>query len=219
MCHSTRLTQYLDLGFTPLADAFLTKYQLDNPEMYYPLRVNICEDCGLSQLSYVVDPEVLYQRNYPYESSTTKTGRDHYHGMAASITDRFQLTANDYAIDVGSNVGVLLQGFKNKGVRVLGVDPATDMAQIANNNGIQTIPTFFAQSTVADIQKIVPKAQVITGTNVFAHIDDLDNFMNTVDALLGDKGILVIEAPTFLQSCPAFRIRHHLPRACQLCFC
>ena len=199
MCHSRKLTQYLDLGSTPLADAFLTKYQLDNPEIYYPLRVNTCEECGLSQLTYVAEPEVLYQRNYPYESSTTKTGRDHYHGMAASISDRFNLTEKDTAIDVGSNVGVLLQGFKNKGVQVLGVDPATDMAQIANNNGIRTIPTFFAQSTIEDIQKIVKKAKVITGTNVFAHIDDLDDFMATVEVILDEKGVLVIEAPTLLE--------------------
>src|SRR3989338_9574046 len=198
MCHSKNMKTYLDLGFTPLADAFLTKYQLDNPEVFYPLKANLCMDCGLSQLGYVVAPEVLYQRNYTYESSTTRTGREHFYKMGESITRRFGLGEKDYAIDVGSNVGVLLTGFKNCGVKVLGVDPATDMAQIANNNGIQTIPTFFCQQTVADIKNVCELAQVITGTNVFAHIDDLDDFMMTVKAILDPKGALVLEVPSFL---------------------
>lgn len=199
MCHSTKLEGYLDLGFTPLADAFLTKYQLDNPETFYPLRVSVCCDCGHSQLTYVVTPEVLYQRNYPYESSTTQTGRDHYHEMGEYLSKRFRLKEHDWVIDVGSNVGVLLAGFQKTGVKVLGVDPATDMAQIANNNGILTLPTFFGSQTVNDIKVECSSAKVITGTNVFAHIDDLDDFMKTVDKVLDDEGVLVIEVPHFLE--------------------
>jgi SAM-dependent methyltransferase len=189
----------LDLGFTPLADAFLTADLLNHPEVFYPLKVNVCQKCGLSQLSFIVDPQILYQRNYPYESSTTKTGRDHFYAMAARITDRFKLTQDDHAIDVGSNVGVLLTGFKMKGVQVLGVDPATDMAKIANDNGIKTIATFFSEKTVEEILKECPVAKVITGTNVFAHINDLDDFMKAVDRILDKDGVLVIEAPHFLE--------------------
>lgn len=199
MCHSTELKCYLDLGFTPLADAFLTKDQLNDPEVFYPLKVNVCMNCGLSQLGFVVEPQILYQRNYPYESSTTRTGREHFHNMAASIVKRFGLTQHDFAIDVGSNVGVLLTGFKNNGTQVLGVDPATDMAKIANDNGLRTIPTFFSKKTVAEIQKVCRVAKVITGTNVFAHVDDLDDFMQAVDVILDKKGILVIEAPHCLE--------------------
>lgn len=199
MCRTESLACFLDLGFTPLADAFLTKEQLNEPEVFYPLTVNVCQNCGLHQLGYVVEPQILYQRNYPYESSTTRTGREHFHSMAASIVDRFGLKPEDVAIDVGSNVGVLLTGFKNKGVQVLGIDPATDMAKIANDSGIRTIPTFFSHRTVEEIRKITPVAKVITGTNVFAHIDDLDDFMKAVEATLDPSGVLVIEAPHALE--------------------
>lgn len=199
ICKSKEMFCYLDLGFTPLADAFLTEELLNSPEVFYPLRVNCCKKCGLHQLTYVVEPQILYQRNYPYESSTTKTGRDHFHSMAAGIVDRFNVGKDEYAIDVGSNVGVLLTGFKMKGTKVLGVDPATDMAAIANKNGIPTIPTFFSKKTVEEIKKKCPVAKVITGTNVFAHIDDLDDFMAAVDTLLDKDGVLVIEAPHCLE--------------------
>jgi SAM-dependent methyltransferase len=119
--------------------------------------------------------------------------------MAASIADRFKLKADDTVIDVGSNVGVLLTGFKNKGVRVLGVDPAGDMAKIANDNGIPTLTAFFSIHMMEELRKACPVAKVITGTNVCAHINDLDDFMQAVEMILDRDGILVIEAPHFLE--------------------
>src|SRR5688500_12800123 len=91
MCSSTRLRQFLDMGFAPLADGFLRPDQLLEPETHYPLKVAQCEDCGLAQLTYVVSPEVLYRHDYPYESSITQAGREHWAEFAATVTRMFGL--------------------------------------------------------------------------------------------------------------------------------
>src|SRR3989344_6921451 len=108
MCKSDKLEKFLDLGFTPTSDGFLREEQLNEPETYYPLNVYICHNCGLMQLGYVVSPDVLYRRNYLYESSTTKTGREHFLEMSEYICKRFRVPPSSLVIDIGSNVGVLL---------------------------------------------------------------------------------------------------------------
>lgn len=195
MCKSTRLYPFLDLGHTPPADEFKTKRQLDEPEIYYPLKVVVCDDCGLVQLSYVVRRETLFQKDYPYESSTTSTGKLHWEGFAKRVTSRFRLGAEDLAVDIGSNVGVLLQAFKDCGTRVCGVDPAPNIVEIANRNGIPTICDFFGMDSVRKVADGYGRAAVITGTNVFAHVDDLDAFIYAVKQLLTSSGVLVIEVP------------------------
>lgn len=197
MCLSDKLTEYLDLGFTPLADRFLTERQLHEEEVYYPLRVALCEKCGLSQLDYIVPPERMYDLGYAYESSTTDTGREHFYGMAKSIFDRFQFKAGTLAVDLGSNVGVLLQGFKNCGMDVMGIDPSPGVVQTAIQNGIETVTAFFGEDAVDYVLDKKGKAAIVTGTNVFAHIHNLDAFMSSLERLVTKKGVLVIEAPYF----------------------
>lgn len=197
MCHGEKLTEYLNLGFTPLADRFLNERQLHDEEVYYPLRVVVCENCGLSQLDYVVPPERMYDLGYAYESSTTKTGTAHFHGMAKSIFERFKFKKGALAVDCGSNVGILLQGFKNCGMEVMGIDPSPGVVATAIANGIDTVTAFFGDDAVDFVLDKKGKASVITGTNVFAHIHDLDAFMKAADRLLAEKGVLVIEAPYF----------------------
>ena len=195
MCKSNRLEKFLDLGFTPPSDSFLTKEDLKEPETHYPLEVYLCHGCGLMQLGYVVSPIILYQANYPYEASTTRTGQEHFRDMAKSICERFQISSGSLIVDVGSNVGVLLSGFKSQGMKVLGVDPAKNMADIANVNGIETIPDFFSSDIAHKIINEKGQASVITATNAFAHIDDLDDVMRAVDILLNERGVFIVEAP------------------------
>lgn len=92
ICHNEKLIKFLDLGFTPLADDFLSPHRLQEPEVYYPLQVFICPDCSLVQLGYAVPPEILFQRDYPYASSMTKTGMEHFHSLAKEASSRFGLT-------------------------------------------------------------------------------------------------------------------------------
>jgi len=195
MCESKNITKFLDLGFSALSDNFLTSEQLNLPETTYPLNVFICNECGLFQLGYVVQADLMFNENYPYDSSTTKTGREHFNSMAFEICDKFNLMKNSFVIDVGSNAGVLLKGFKSKGIRVLGIEPSSNVAKIAKKQGIETLIEFFSSKLVNKILEKYGKASVITGTNVFAHIDDLHDFVKTCDKLLKDEGIIVIEAP------------------------
>ena len=142
-CISNSLFKFLDLGFHPPSDQFREKEQLHSAVLFYPLDVFLCEDCGFVQLGYVVPPEILYQDNYPYESSTTETGKKHYHDFAESVVKEFNFGANDLAVDIGSNVGVLLEGFKLMGLKICGVDPAPNICEIAESRGVPTINDFF----------------------------------------------------------------------------
>jgi len=195
VCHCESLTKFLDLGFTPLADNFLSPYKLQQPETYYPLEVFVCDNCSLVQLGYVVPPRVLFQRGYPYVSSTTATGRAHFHSLAREISSRFGLGSGDLVVDIGSNVGLLLQGFKRQGVAVLGIEPATNICEIARSNGIETINEFFSEELALKIVKAKGKAKAVTGTNVVAHIDNHHALVKALDILLGERGVFVFEAP------------------------
>ena len=198
MCQSNDLQKFLDLGFTPPADQFLRRDQLREPETHFPLEVCICNNCGLIQLNYVVSPEVLYRNDYPYESSTTKTGRAHWANFAERVVSYLNLGYDDLVVDIGSNVGVLLGEFKKLGTKVEGVDPAPNIVMVAHERGIDTICDFFNEESVDKILRIKGKASVITGTNVFAHIEDLDTLMKNIKKLLTDKGVFIFEAPYFI---------------------
>lgn len=198
MCKSTQLAPILDLGSQPHSDDFLDAARLRDVECLYPLRLVICEECGLIQIDYYVDPRILYQTNYVYESSTTTTGTRHYAAMAHAVASRLGSDEGKKVIDIGSNVGVLLQAFKDLGFTVLGIDPAQRAAQTANDAGIRTLNEFFTADLAARIREAEGTADVITGTNVFAHIHDLADAVDGMRHLLAHDGLIVIEAPSAL---------------------
>lgn len=195
MCQSRRLHNFLDLGFAPPSDALLTRDELQEPEVFFPLQVQQCKDCGLTQTVYAVDPALMYGDKYKYESSMTQTGMSHFFKMAASITDRCEIKPGSLVIDIGSNVGVLLEGFQKKGMKVLGIDPAPRIVRIANARGIETWQEFMRPEVARRIVQEKGRAQVVTGTNVFAHIDDKPGLIEALDLLLEASGIFVIEVP------------------------
>ena len=197
ICGSSELFKFLDLGFSPPADQFLRPSQLNAPETYYPLEVLMCENCALAQLSYVVPGEVLYRRDYPYESSITKSGQLHWDEFAENVSKAYNIKSTDLVVDIGSNVGVLLESFKKIGCNVLGIDPATNIVRIAEKRGIETWDEFFAPDIASRIVEEKGYAKIITGTNVLAHVDDLDKFMESVNTLLDNNGIFIFEAPYF----------------------
>lgn len=198
LCLARDLELYLDLGHTPPSDRFISSEKLHEPEIHYPLKVLLCRNCGLSQLNYTVDPKILYQEDYPYDSSVTKTGVAYYHRFAESVAKKLGLNKKDLVVDVGSNTGVLLEGFrKYGGVRILGVEPAPNIAKIANRRGIRTISDFFTPRVARQIRKKYGRANVIVGTNVFAHIFDHYEFMEAVKILIRRDGVFIFESPHF----------------------
>ncbi|MEK6872939.1 MAG: methyltransferase domain-containing protein [Nanoarchaeota archaeon] len=198
MCESNDLYIFLDLGFLPPADRILSKEHLDEPEIHFPLKVAQCQNCGLTQLTYVVNPEILYGETYSYESSITEAGKKHFFDMAEYLFNKFNLSTDDLVVDIGSNVGVLLEGFKKIGCRVLGIDYAPRIVEIANRRGIETWKALMNVEVAAMALRKKGRAKIITATNVFAHIDDKDELIKSVKILLDHNGILVIEAPYFV---------------------
>jgi SAM-dependent methyltransferase len=187
MCQSKNLKQWLDLGLHPHSDHF---HKEKEAEMFYPLGVSVCEDCGLNQLTYIVAKEELYLKDYLYESSITKTADAHWTEFAKTVSSKIFNVNSGLVIDVGGNDGTLLMKFKERGWKVLNVDPTPEATQIAIDRGIETRQEFFGQSEY-------PKADLIIGANVFAHIDDLDTFIERVKDTLVEEGTFVFESPYF----------------------
>jgi len=199
MCNNNALELFLDLGFVPLVDRFLSFEELNHPEKFYPLNVHLCKKCGLAQLGYLVPPKELFNVNYAYESGTTEGRRKNHSKLASYVCKEFKISKNSLIIDIGSNVGILLECFKKEGMKVLGIDASKNVVKIANSKGIQTICGFFDDKLVQKIISDKQKAQVVTATNLFAHIQDYDSFMIALKKLLDENGIFVLQVPHFLQ--------------------
>jgi 2-polyprenyl-3-methyl-5-hydroxy-6-metoxy-1,4-benzoquinol methylase len=199
LCGSANLALILDLGFHPLADSFLKKEELLQPEATYPLQVLMCESCGHAMNSYVVPPTARYQdHDYSYDSSNSRVSIEHFKEMARDVAERVGVTGGDLVVDIGSSVGTLLQAFKDQtGANILGVEPAHNIAALAGKNNIPTINDFWNDAAVVEVLK-VGKAKAITITNAFNHISDLDDFMRNIVRTLAPDGALVIEAPYLL---------------------
>ncbi len=190
-CSNTDLKKFLSLGTTPLANNFLTEQQLQQEERF-PLELCFCDTCKLVQLSHVVPPEVMF-KNYVYVTSTTNTFKVHFTAMAKELTDEFKLQKTSLAVDIGSNDGLLLKGFQQWGVQTIGVEPAGNIAVIAEKDGVETINDFFNEAAVRQIIARKGHADIITANNVFAHINDISDVIRNVDLLLKPEGVFVIE--------------------------
>lgn len=194
ICNSMRLYQFLSLGSMPIPNGFLTKSDLKKSEPRYPLSVFVCEDCSLVQLTHVVPAHIMF-RNYLYIPSTSSTMIEHFKSMAQDIVQTLKLKPQSLVIDIGSNDGTLLGNFKDNEMRVLGIDPASNLAQVARLKGVETIDNFFTSDLAKKILKEKGTADVITGTNVFAHIDDLRDACKGISMLLNKKSVFIVEFP------------------------
>jgi hypothetical protein len=191
---SSDLELIIDLDCQPLCDSLLTKTQLLQPETTYPLRLYLCPESGLAQLDYVVDGSVVYHPDYPYRSGITKELEVYQRAFAKGIVEELPLPTGSLCVDIGSNDGTLLTGFKLQGMRALGVEP-TNIATIAREeNGIETLQRFFTEALAKEIANDYGKAKVITATNVFAHMAPLGEVVRGICALLDDDGVFITES-------------------------
>lgn len=193
ICESTKLEHIIDLGHQAPCDSLLTKEQLNQSENTYPLRFVRCADCGLAQIDYAVAPDVLFYPEYPYRSGITETLLRNLQSVATKMIEKFSLPSNPMVVDIGSNDGTLLQGFKNKGMRVLGVEP-TNIAKIAAANGIPTVQAFFGEEIAKKIVQEHGNAAVVTAANMFAHIPNLGDLIRGVSNLLVEGGVFLTES-------------------------
>ena len=192
VCKSTDLTEYLDLGLMPLCNNLEPTEELAKGKDRYPLKIMFCNTCGLSQLSVVVDPEVLFS-HYTYMSGVNQGYVRHCRKMAEDLKDRFNLNSNTFHIDIGGNEGTLLAQFKEVlNHDILNVDPAENITAIARENGIPSLTEFWGLPV---IYKIGKRADLLTSTNVFAHLDGIVEFIVACRGMLHHNAVLVIENP------------------------
>jgi len=194
VCGSSDLLRYLDMGVTPLANSYLRAEQLGTAEPAAELALQICANCGLSQLTRVVDRDLMF-RNYLYVSSTTETFREHCAELAATAMRVAGASAGDWALDVASNDGLLLSCFRSLGMRVFGVDPARNLAAEATARGIPTIAEYWSPAVARGAVAQYGRPATVTATNVLAHVDDVHEFVQAVELALGPRGIFVVEVP------------------------
>lgn len=197
ICSSKKLYKFLDLGKMPIPNGFLSSDQLSKKEPRYELACFYCENCGLVQLTYVVNPNTMF-KNYVYIPSTAKVMMNNFSNLAYLANKKARFKNDDLVIDIGSNDGSLLKFFKNFGVRVLGIDPAENLVRIAIQAGIPTEPILFSKKSASLISKKYGNAKVITATNVVAHINNSHQLLQGVDVLLEKDGIFITEFPYLL---------------------
>jgi len=194
-CGSPSLEPVISFGRTPLADALLTQEQLELPELMVPLDLVFCPNCTLLQIAETVAPEILFCRDYPYFSSTSKAYLEHSRKNAEELIASRRLNSESLVVEPASNDGYMLRNFVEKGIQVLGIDPATGPAQAAQKVGIQTLCTFFGKNLAGQLRKDGKLADVLIANNVLAHVADLNGFVEGVRIILKDTGVAVIEVP------------------------
>lgn len=193
ICGAGDLIPVINLGHHAPCDSLLWPQQLKGPERTYPLNLVRCSDCGLVQIDYVVAAEELFFPDYPYRSGITSTLVGNLKSTGPTIMKRFGIPAGKLAIDIGSNDGTLLSGFKEAGMKVLGVEP-TNIANIANESGIETLQAFFGEDVATRIVASHGEAEVVTAANMFAHVSKLGGLIRGVETLLVDDGVFVTES-------------------------
>ena len=194
VCGGTKLTKFLSLGPTPLANAFLRSTDEFPTEQFYPLDVYRCEGCSLVQLLDLIDPETLFS-HYIYVTGTSETVAAHNRTYAKTIVDLLKLQPGNLVVEVASNDGSLLKCFKPYGIRTLGVETAENISELARSQGIETVTRFFNSTTGREVQEVYGAAEVVIANNVLAHVDDTPDFLEGCKHVLKPDGLIVIEVP------------------------
>jgi len=193
MCQSENLSLVYSLAPTPIGDAYVTSDQLNITQEMYPIDMFMCHDCGLVQLLDVISPEILYG-NYIYMTSSSPEMQAHFPKYAEEVVNRIKPVPSALVVDIGSNDGTLLSYFKQYGLRVLGVEPASEIAASATKNGVKTLPAFFTHDLAIRIKEEYGSASIITANNVFANVDDLFSLTEGIRALLAPEGVFIFES-------------------------
>ena len=195
-CHKTDIFKFLDLGTMALANSFLTAEQVKQPhdELLFPLDIYFCENCGLVQIGHIVPPKVMFS-NYIYYSATSDLIHNHAHLLATRFQKRFGLTHDSMIMEIASNDGTVLRQFKEQGNRVLGIEPAANIATVASEAGIPTYNDFFSNELAHILKDKYGSSDVILGRHVFAHVPEIHGFVQGLKHLLAPQGAIAIEAP------------------------
>tara|TARA_R100000365_G_C2746564_1_gene75882 strand:+ start:642 stop:1865 length:1224 start_codon:yes stop_codon:yes gene_type:complete len=194
-CNSLLTQRFLDLGFAPPSNAYLSADGLNQPEATYPLRLFVCGQCRLVQTEDYTAAEELFSTDYAYFSSTSKGWLDHAARYADMVTERLKLTTDSFVVEVASNDGYLLRNFTTSGIPCLGIEPTGDTAAAAEALGIPVIRRFFGAELGAELAASGKRADLVVGNNVYAHVPDINDFTLGIANMLKAQGVVTLEFP------------------------
>jgi 2-polyprenyl-3-methyl-5-hydroxy-6-metoxy-1,4-benzoquinol methylase len=197
-CTAPLKTTFSDLGMSPLSNAFLKREQLSKRESFYPLHALVCDKCLLVQLEQFEPPERIFTDEYSYFSSFSDTWLAHSKAYVEAMIGRFGFGPRHLAVEIASNDGYLLQYFVQRGVQVLGIDPAANCAQAAEKKGVRSLVKFFGTRTADELVAKGTRADLLLGNNVLAHVPDLNDFVQGMKRLLASSGVITMEFPHLL---------------------
>ena len=197
-CSRSTLYSFVDLGLTPLSNAFVKEEHLGKYEAFYPLHAYVCASCFLVQLEQFESPEHIFG-DYAYFSSFSSSWLAHAERYAHQVTSAFGLDKHSNVVEIASNDGYLLRYFKQSGIRVLGIEPAGNVAEAAIERGIPTVIDFFGSKLASELTRQGRGADLLIGNNVLAHVPDLNDFISGMKILLNENGIITMEFPHLLQ--------------------
>jgi len=198
LCGAELSRTFVDLGMSPLCESYVPEERLDEAEAFYPLHVRLCDSCLLVQLPAYVSGEHIFS-DYAYFSSYSDSWVAHAKRYADAMIDRLRLTPDSLVTEVASNDGYLLQHFQARGIPVLGVEPAANVADAARSRGIPTEVKFLGPETGDEIAQRHGQADLVAGNNVFAHVPDIKGFASGLRALVKDTGLVTLEFPHLLR--------------------
>ena len=197
-CSGELTRTFIDLGMSPLCESFLKGDQLNERELFYPLHVYVCDNCLLVQLQEYVSPDNIFSE-YAYFSSYSDSWLQHARAYTNSIVERFEIGAHSQVVELASNDGYLLQYFVEKGIPVLGIEPAANVAQAAIQKGIPTVVRFFGEKTAKELSVKRGKADLLLGNNVLAHVPNLNDFVAGMKIMLKPEGLITMEFPHLMR--------------------
>jgi SAM-dependent methyltransferase len=197
-CGAALRHTFVDLGMSPLCESYVAREDLRRPEAFYPLHVFVCGQCFLVQLEEHVSPEAIFS-DYAYFSSYADSWVEHMRRYADTITERLDLRRNSLVVEVASNDGYLLQHFVGKGIPVLGIEPAANVARVAVEKGIPTLVRFFGEETARALAAEGRQADLICGANVLAQVPRPNDFVAGLRLLLKPGGVITIEFPHLMR--------------------
>jgi SAM-dependent methyltransferase len=197
-CNANLRTTFVDLGMSPLCETYPSVADLNRGEMFYPLHVFVCEKCFLVQLEEFESPENIFS-DYLYFSSYSDSWLQHCKNYTDKMIQRFGLGAANFVVEIASNDGYLLQYFVERGVPVLGIEPAANVARVAEEKGVPTLNRFFGTQLAVDLAGKGRTADLIAANNVLAQVPDLNDFVEGLKILLKPHGVLTLEFPSLLK--------------------
>lgn len=195
LCGTPLHRVFVDLGMSPLCESYVSAGQLDSQEDFYPLRVYLCEGCLLVQLPELVGAAEIFTGDYAYFSSYSSSWVRHAAVYVDKISAQLSLSADSLVVEVASNDGYLLQHFVGRGVPVLGIEPAENVARAAADRNVPTCVAFLGKQIGEEVASQYGKADLVIGNNVFAHVPDLRDFTQGLRALVADDGLVTLEFP------------------------